>query len=107
MRAVRLSASFERLARELYPPGGSGEGAPSYELFAESVLAAAKLEFAIGWDLGDAALGDDRRAVMTGSTPVFPPMVFYGRLLEDDSIEIVGFDVDQGFWDLIGGDPNG
>lgn len=44
-RDVRMHPAFERTAKENFPPGGSAEGRPSYEMFLARPLAAFRAAF--------------------------------------------------------------
>jgi hypothetical protein len=38
--------------------------------------------------------------------PFFGPVTFVGLLLEDQSVEIVGFDDDPDYWAILGFEPD-
>lgn len=46
------------------------------------------------------------RHVMTHAVPYFPALIVYAVLLEGDVVELVGLDVDEGYFDFIGDDPD-
>lgn len=105
-RRVQHGAQFLEEARRLFPPGGSVEGQPSFDLFADTVLKAAELAFELDFEgqLAEMA-GSPIRLVLTAQTPFFPqPLVFYGVLVAEDVVEIVDIVVDDDFWDA-GEDP--
>lgn len=99
-RQVRQGTRFLAEARRLFPPGGSVEGRPSFELFAATVLKAAELAFGSDFEgqLVETA-GSPIHLVLTAQTPFFPqPLVFYGMLVSDDLVEIVDIVVDEDAW---------
>jgi hypothetical protein len=106
-REVRRSAQFLAHARQLYPPGGSPDGRPPFELFEERILRAAELQFALDFEDLPVAIEEVPaiRHVMTHAVPYFPALVIYAILLSDDAVEILDLDVDETYWDLIGDDP--
>lgn len=105
-RHVRHGTRFLEEARRLFPPSGSVEGRPPFALFADTVLKAAELAFGSDFEgqLAETA-GSPIRLVLTAQTPFFPqPLVFYGLLVAEDTVEIVDIVVDEDFWDT-GDDP--
>lgn len=100
-RAVRHGAEFSARARQRFPPGGSPEGRPSFELFAETVLRA--VETALSRDFeGQLAEtpGSPIRMVLTAATPFFSePLVFYALLADEDTVEIIDFVIDEDWLD--------
>jgi hypothetical protein len=104
-RRVVRSKGFLARAQALYPPGGSADGRPSFELFEAGPLRA--VEELFGRKFGDqleAVEGTGIRFVMTHEVPVFPAMVIYGCLGTDDSVELLDVVVDEGYFDLINDD---
>jgi hypothetical protein len=108
-RRVRRSTDFLAKARSLFPPGGSTEGRASFELFEQLILRAAELQFSRQFDDLPVAIAEvpGIRHVMTHAVPFFPALILYGILLEDGAVEIVDIEVDEDYWDLLGGDPEG
>ena len=106
-RRVRHSEDFLAIARHHFPPGGSSDGRPSFELFVAHPLAAADELFARSFDeLPELAPGI--RALVTIHTPFFSPIAFYAIAVVyggDEEIEIISMTVDEDYWDLIHEDP--
>lgn len=103
-REVRHSESFLEQARIFFPPGGSSDGRPSFELFTRWPLSAADELFSRSFDeLPEIAPGI--RGWLTLQTPFFPPIVFYAVLVVD-YVEIVSLTVDEDYWDLMEDDPD-
>lgn len=99
-RTVRHGARFLAEARRLFPPGGSAEGRPSFDLFAATVLKAAELAFSSDFE-GQLAEtpGSPIRLVLTAQTPFFEaPLVFFALLVAADVVEIVDLIVDEDAW---------
>lgn len=107
-RAVRHGHGFLERARALFPPGGSADGAPSFELFEATILQTATLAFANNFEACASDMGPDSpvRMVLTADTVAFwRPVVFYGLLVDDDTVEIVDLAVDDRY-DPSSGDPD-
>jgi hypothetical protein len=106
-RKVHLSERFLVHARECFPPGGSADGRPSFEQFRDGPLQAANLAFERDFD--DQLIvfneGIAVRAVATTDAHLFPALVFFAILDTEDVVEIVDFDLDEDYWDLVGDDP--
>ena len=107
-RKVVRSAAFLDGARRLFPPGGSASGRASFERFEELVLRGVELQFGHQFDdLPVAVPGvESIRHVMTQPVPLFPPLVVYGLLLTDGSIQLIHLEVDDDYWDLIAEDSD-
>jgi hypothetical protein len=104
---VVLSDAARRKAKLLYPDGGSPDGRPSFELFERTILAAALLRFARGFDDLPTIDGlDSIRFVTTHQVPLFPATVFYGILGTDGVIEMIDFDPDEDSFTLLESDPD-
>jgi hypothetical protein len=102
-RNVRLSADFLALAKAYFPEGGSATGTPSFEMFSAGPLDAAMELFGRSFEeLPEEAPGI--RAWNTLQTPFFPPIVFYGALVED-YVELMSLTVDNEYWEQIDADP--
>lgn len=92
-------------ARELFPPGGSAEGRPSFELFCEGPLRAAIELFSRQFDeTADAAAGI--KTWVTIAPPWFPPLVFYAARVGDhiELLDVTSEDP-QEYWAMIEDDP--
>ncbi|MDP9401915.1 MAG: hypothetical protein M3P85_00965 [Actinomycetota bacterium] len=103
---VTRSSEFERKARGFFPPGGSPDGKPSFELFEKTVLKAVELAFSRMFDdlpLAKEGLGAIR-AVSTQAVPHFPPLVVYGMLVTDATVDLMDIEVDEDFWDRLAAD---
>lgn len=100
---VTRSQEFERKARHFFPAGGSADGKPSYELFADTVLTGIEFSFSRTFDdLPVAEPGLDAiRAVSTQSSPLFPPLVAFGLRVAEDTVELIDIEVDETFWDRM------
>ena len=93
-------------ARLRFPSGGDAEGRASYELFRDGPLKAAAFHFGRG--LRDLPVESGFYVAQTVPTPFFEPMAFYAWVITEagvDTIEIVDFEVDEGYWDLVENDP--
>lgn len=103
-REVRMSADFERIAKDLFPPdGGSVEGRPSYEMFLEGPYRSIELAFWYWEKNAIPQLGLDAiRVADIYHAPFFPPMIAYGLLVggEDEHVEVIGLDVNWEFYRL-------
>lgn len=47
------------------------------------------------------------RFVMTHAVPVFPALVVYAVLADDDTVELVSITIDPDYFDLVSDDPDG
>ena len=92
----------------MYPPGGSPDGRPSFELFERLILRGVELQFSLQFDDLPVALQEvpSIRHVMTHAVPYFPALVIYGILLTDGAVELLDLEVDEDYWDLIANDPD-
>jgi hypothetical protein len=103
---VVRSEGFLRRAQALYPPGGSTDGRPSFELFEQRPLRAVEEVFARRFDeQPEAVEGTGIRFAMTHGLPFFPALVIYACLGTDDAVELLDVVVDEDYFDLIGDDP--
>jgi hypothetical protein len=93
-RKVERSDSFIEEAMALFPPGGSTDGRPSYELFEETVLLAAETAFSLNFEgLQPVEPGSPVRYVLTAEALFFPrSLIFYGILSSFEMVEIVGIE---------------
>jgi hypothetical protein len=106
-RVVQLSPDFVLKAKKRYPPGGSVDGRPRYELFRDTILKSAIFEFSHNFDgLPYAIEGVAIKAVITVEVPFFPATVFYGVLRDDGVIEIIDFEPDDDYFRLLDTDPD-
>jgi hypothetical protein len=103
-RIVLLSDEFVQRAQALFPPAGSPEGRPSWDLFQVTVLKAAVTAFGNDFEgqHGDEP-GSPIHVVLTAATPFFShPLAFYAVLADDDTVEIVDVIEDEDWletWD--------
>ena len=105
-RRVVRSEGFVQRAEALYPPGGSGEGRPSFELFCAGPLRAVEELFSRRFDdQPEAVEGTAVRFALTHDLPIFPAMVFYAWLGTDGAVELLDVVVDEEFFDRIADDP--
>ena len=106
-REVLLSDEFVERAQALFPPGGSAEGRPNWDLFQVTVLRAAVTAFANDFEGQHAdEEGSPIRIVLTAATPFFPnPLAFYALLADDETVEIVDVIEDED-WLASWGDPD-
>lgn len=105
-RAVHHGLAFLARARQLFPPGGSPDGRPAFELFAGTVLRAAETAFASDFE-GQLAEtpGSPIRVVLTAATPFFPkPLAFYALLADKETVEIVDVVIDEDWLETLGDD---
>ncbi len=89
-------------ARLRYPPGGSVDGTPSFELFESGPLAAAAEYFSRQYENAPEAAAGVRFYVTVGT--FFPVMAFYAARVAD-AIAIISFTVEDNYWEMIEGDP--
>lgn len=70
-----MHPDFRRIARENFPPGGSAEGRPSYELFEDQPLKAFQLAFQ-HWEMNAMPLPgvQSLRSADVANNPFFPLM---------------------------------
>ena len=102
-RRVVVSAEFVDKAKSLYPPGGSSEGRPSYEMFCSHALPVAKTAFSRAWDKlpfdGIPAL----RYLVAAVPPFFGAIIFY-CVDVGDHVELVDVDEDPDYWGFVADD---
>ena len=100
---VTASEGLLSEARRRFPPGGSADGTPSFELFESGPLEATIGYFEHEYENAPEAVAGIIKFYVTIGT-FFPAMVFYAARVEDH-IEIIAFTVDDDYWEQIGGDP--
>jgi hypothetical protein len=108
-RPVRRSAAFLEQAERLFPPGGSAEGRPSFEVFEQGPLRGAATAFSLAFEAQREHIESvgSIRYVMVPPTQFFGPLVISACLLRDGTVEIVSVIEDEGYWDQVGDDPAG
>lgn len=92
-------------ARTDFPAGGSVEGAPSFEQFADGPLAAATAFFMRRFDEApETAAGI--RVWVTIRLPLFTPMAFYAADI-GDHVELLDYSAEDAtdYWERFGDDP--
>lgn len=106
-RPVRWSPDALERAQEYFPIAGAADGRPSWELFERTLLRAAEEAFGRDFEgLATEEPGYPVRYLIMAATPLFPsPVLFFGMLV-DDAVEVVDIDVDEGYTDLVGDDPD-
>lgn len=106
-RQVRRSGRFVDEARAMFPVGGSADGRPSFALFTDGPCKAASTAFSLNFEGQREAIEGVGavRLVLTPPTPFFGPLIFYGVLLDDDTIELASITGDPDYWQRIDKDP--
>lgn len=106
-RRVTRSADFIARAKNVFPPGGSAGGRPSFELFEQRILVPLERLASDDFEAWSGATADDPiRFFVTGAAGPFAPMVVFAALVGDSStVELLDLEVDTGYWDLLGSDP--
>jgi len=106
-RQVQRSVRFEAEAKAMFPVGGNAEGRPSYALFDDGPCQAASTAFALNFEAQREAIEGvgGIRLVLTPPTPIFGPLVFFGVLLDDDTVELASITGDPDYWERIAEDP--
>ena len=100
-RRVEVSAEVRARAVQEFPPGGSADGRPSYQLFCERALDPVVEAWARDFEASpEAQPGIPVRVALTFPAPFFPPMAFYG-ILVSDHVEIIDYTVDEEYWDTF------
>ena len=91
----------------MFPIGGSTDGRPSFALFSAGPCKAASTAFSLNFDEQRKAIEGVGaiRLVLTPPTPIFGPLIFYGVLLDDDTIELASITGDPDYWRRIDEDP--
>ena len=84
-------------------------GQAPYELFEDLVLRGVEQQLARQFDDLPVAVPEvpSIRFVMTHAVPFFPALVVYAILVAEDTVELVHLEVDEDYWDLLAGDPDG
>ena len=105
-RRVIRSAGFLDSAHRLFPPA-SASGAPTFRLFEDGPLRGAEFAFARNFEAQPESVEGvgSVRYITIPPTPVFGPMVITACLLVDGTVEILSVIHDDGYWDMIAGDP--
>lgn len=105
-RRVVRSARFLEQAHHFFPPGGSAEGKPPFELFEQGPLRAVEELFSRAFeDQLEGLEGTGIRIATTHQVPVFPAMTFFAMLTTDDDVHLVDLLVDEEYFKLIADDP--
>ena len=106
-RQVRRSEQFVAEAKAMFPVGGSAQGQPSFALFEDGPCNAASTAFSLNFETQREAIEGlpAIRLVLTPPTPIFGPLVFYGVLLADDTVELASITGDLDYWQRIDEDP--
>ena len=102
-----MSDTFKAHAREAFPPGGSVEGKPRWEMFEEGPLVAIAKAFGDNFE-GNAEAAPGIRVVMTHALPFFPAMAVYAAVIVDgpsEWVELLDITVDDEYFRLIDDDP--
>ena len=89
-REVRRSATFLAHAMEEFPPVGSVDGGPSWEMFEAGPLKAIEFAFGHSWEK-NVVTPEGVRIVTTHALPFFPAMSIYALLVSDGSQEWVEY----------------
>jgi hypothetical protein len=98
-----MSARFEAIAKCEFPPGGSAEGRPSYELFLERPLRAFQAAFQ-HWDSNAMPVKgiSSIRSADVANDPYFPLLQAIAVEVTDDAmnvhVELDDLIVDWDFW---------
>jgi hypothetical protein len=97
-RLTRRSAAFLDQARELFPPGGSSAGRPSFEVFERGPLRGAEIAFALNFEAQRQPVESvgSIRYVMIPPTPSFGPIVISACLMADGAVELASVIEDDG-----------
>lgn len=105
-RTVEHGDHFLEEAMHLFPPGGSSDGRPSFELFEQTVLKTAETAFGLNFEaLPELEPGSPVHLVLTANVLLFPrPLVFYGILTAEHVVEIVGVVQDDEWPESLGED---
>jgi hypothetical protein len=106
-RRTHLSAAFLEQAMQLFPPGGSADGRPSFQAFEDGPLRGAETAFGLDFDAQREAIEGvgSIRYVRIPPTRFFGPLDISACLMRDGTVEIVSVIADPGYWDLIANDP--
>ena len=95
-RPVRRSDLFLETARQSFPPGGSPDGRPSFELFERGPLHAAEELCALAFEqMAEPYPGI--RAWTTIAVPFFPPMTFYAVLDTTGVVDLMDLTIDTDY----------
>lgn len=89
-RPVVRSGLFIQSAQRHFPPGGSAEGKPSFELFERGPLRAVEELFSRAFeDQPEGLEGTGIRFATTHQVPAFPAMTFFALLTTKQGMEVV------------------
>jgi hypothetical protein len=111
-REVVVSDLLIANAQAIFPLGGSAVGNPSYQMFEDGPLAAAKELFSRRFEESPEALeGTGIKVWLTIDLPFFPPLAFFAALVTGDDgrerVELVDVTIEdpQDYWALVEDDP--
>ena len=104
IRRVTVNREVLQLAHDRYGVVRSVTGRPSEYDFVSGPLAAARFAFRGFDELSYDIVSSVRWYTVVD--PFFGPVTFVGLLLEDQSVEIVGFDDDPDYWAILGFEPD-
>ena len=104
IRRVTVNQEVLQLVHDRYGEQRSATGRPSEYDFVSGPLAAARFAFR-GFDELSYEIVPSVRWY-TVVDPFFGPVTFVGMLLEDESVEIGGFDDDPDYWLALGSEPD-
>jgi hypothetical protein len=106
-RRVGRSPEFLRQAELLFPRAGSPEGWPSFEVFEQGPLRGAETALSLNFEAQRQHIDgvSSIRYVLIPPTSFFGPIVISACLLLDGTIELVSVIEDEGYWNLVAGDP--
>lgn len=100
-REVTVDAVVDAKAQLGFPPGGSSDGRPSYELLRERALDAVVEAWSRNFEASpESEPGSPVRVALTFPAPMFPPMAFYG-ILVGDGVHIIDYSHDDDYWDTV------
>lgn len=100
IRRVTVNRDVLQRAHDKFGEERSASGRPSEYDFVTGPLAAAQFAFR-GFDELSYDIVPSVRWY-TVVDPFFGPVTFVGMLLDDDSVELVGFDDDPDYWTALG-----
>lgn len=104
-RSVQRSEYFVEVAQSIFPPGGSTEGDPSFELFESGPLRAVEDLCVLAFE-SMVEIEGGIRVWTTIELPLFPPMTFFAVLDTTGTVELVDLLVDTEYeWDAEDDEP--
>ena len=91
----------------MFPVGGDPGGHPSFAAFEDGPCRAATTAFALNFEAQREAIDGVGaiRLVLTAPTSMFGPLVFYGVLLDDNTVELASITGDPDYWQRVDEDP--